>query len=157
MNYPEFDSNAGELRGRKTISRYIRGGKGAVTLVSPTGKYHSYQFRYPASKQRGEFPNGTMFVYVMVGRRIWQYVGMLKHDRKFYHTKASQFGVKSEEFKGAIFIVSMMNEEKHTSMKLYHQGICSVCGRKLTTPKSIECGMGPRCMTRVQQLSQGLI
>jgi len=146
MSYIEKSEFAGQLIGSKVIDQYIRGGKGAVTLKSPSGKHYSYQFRYPVKEQRGEFPRGTMFVYVLVGHRTWQYVGMLKSDRKLHHTRASKFSVDSEIFKGARYIVKMMNFDFDTPMTLMHQGVCSVCGRKLTSPKSIPLGIGPRCL-----------
>jgi len=33
-------------------------------------------------------------------------------------------------------------------MEFYHMGICSCCGRTLTTPHSVEMGVGPVCFQR---------
>jgi len=34
-------------------------------------------------------------------------------------------------------------------VKLYHDGSCLRCGRRLTTPESIESGYGPKCIKHV--------
>ena len=137
--------NGCQLTGKKNIERYILGKHAEVTLEAPSGKYYTYQFRYPARSQNNEFEKGTKFVYVAVGHKKYEYVGMLKSDRKFYHTRASRYAKNSEQFKGAAYIVKMMNYDFETPMKLYHSGRCSVCGKKLTSPKSIAYGMGPKC------------
>lgn len=31
------------------------------------------------------------------------------------------------------------------NINVYHHGICCKCGRKLTTPESLESGIGPEC------------
>jgi hypothetical protein len=31
-------------------------------------------------------------------------------------------------------------------IEIYHEGRCCKCGKRLTTPQSIELGIGPKCM-----------
>ena len=129
------------------IRNYIFGGKGVVTLLSPTGVHHTYAFQPP--KQNDSFTSNTLFVSTLVGENSWKYVGMLSANRTFKATRGSKFPTNSAIFKGAAYIVKMMyTENLNTPMQLYYEGCCSVCGRPLTNPKSIAIGIGPKCKER---------
>lgn len=128
------------------IYRYIHGGKGEVTLVSPrTYKAHTYKFLKPADEY--EFPDDTIFVYVLhQGRRM--YLGMLT-GKEFRRTAKSSFGEETEAMKGARFIVKMsFNQElvDTKGMLLYHSGRCCYCNRMLRSPKASEQGIGKKCL-----------
>lgn len=129
------------------IANYISGGKGIVTLQSPTGKHHTYEFRRPNDED--VFPKDTLFVYTLVKDFTWMYVGMYSSSYKsFKLTRASRFRSSSPIVKGARYIVKLARNPgsiKEDRMQIYHEGTCSVCGRKLTSPKSIQTGMGPQC------------
>lgn len=79
------------------------------------------------------------------------YFGMLNTEEgKIYMTKASTLAQDS-------LLVRLVNRafqklwENDTSgmnsagFHIHHAGKCGRCGRKLTTPKSIETGLGPEC------------
>lgn len=81
----------------------------------------------------------------------YHYFGMLnKEEGKVYMTKASTFA------QDCLF-VRLVNRafqriwENNTQVMdnagfhLHHAGKCGRCGRKLTTPRSIETGLGPEC------------
>lgn len=139
-----YKDSACEMKDPEVIRRYLLGGKGVVTLASPTGKYRTYGFRYPRNKNT--FDGGTMFIYAQVSSGKWIYVGMLTPDRDFRLTFNSHYDSDHEISKGALYLVKIMNGViKDTPMSVYHCGVCSVCGRKLTTPKSILEGIGPKC------------
>lgn len=143
--YPE---SSYELKESEIIRNYIRGGKGIVTLQSPTGVHRTYSFNSP--RHPNQFKDGIMFVYAQVSNSNWQYVGMLTANNDFKITRASNYSYDHPIVKGARYIVEMMNEKHRNSpMQLFHAGICSICGRRLTDPKSIEIGLGRRCKKRV--------
>lgn len=139
--------NSGRLEGCKDISRYIYGGKGIVTLLSPTtGVHHTYMFKKPLNED--VFPDDILFVYAVHGQAKLFYIGMIEQG-KFRLTRASRFSNDTPIVRGARYIMRMMTEPNLvTSMELYHEGICSVCGRPLTNPKSIKTGIGPKCRRR---------
>ena len=141
--YPEYSC---KLSG-DAIREYIYGGKGVVTLKSPTGVHHTYLFSRPRNEDT--FPSDVLFVYaVHEGHKLF-YVGMVENDR-FRLTHNSRFLIHTPIVKGAQYIMRMMRSPKSpTKMTLYHQGMCAVCGRPLTNPKSIESGIGPKCRKRV--------
>lgn len=138
-----------ELVGQEKISQYLSGGHGVVTLVSPSGKSYSYKFRYPREEQT--FIDGTMFVYSREGNKKWLYVGMFVSGI-FRSTAMSEFSRSSEVFKGAKYVVRMATDKDlKTPMKLYHEGYCCVCGRRLTSVKTMSEGVGPKCKRRMKE------
>lgn len=141
--YPEYSS---KLTGN-AIRDYIYGGRGVVTLKSPTGVHHTYMFNKPRNEDI--FPSDVLFVYAVHDGHKLFYVGMVEDDY-FRLTRHSRFDNHTEIVKGARYIMKMMHyPNMETPMELYHQGICAVCGRPLTNPKSIERGMGPACRKRL--------
>lgn len=140
--YPE---NSYRLTDPAVIRRYILGGNGVVTLKSPSGVHHTYLFKKP--KNPSDFPDDIIFVYAVHDGNKLFYVGMVEAG-VFRLTRSSRFLNDTPIVKGARFIMKMSTRYVNTEMVLYHEGMCSVCGRLLTSPKSIENGIGPRCMKR---------
>lgn len=142
--YPEHSC---KLQGAERIRNYIFGGRGIVTLKSPTGIHHSYIFKKPRNED--QFPDDVYFVYALHDHDKLFYVGMVENCR-FRLTRSSRFLNDTDIVKGARYIMKMaFTENLNTKMELYHEGVCSVCGRPLTNPKSIETGIGPRCRRRL--------
>lgn len=130
------------LKNHVDISDYINGGHGVVTLQAPSGNHHTYLFKKPHSSSK--FKEGTLFVYCFDGKSDCGYVGMWD-TRNFRKTTNSEYEEDTDQFKGAKYIMYMSMKDFDTPMKLYHEGVCCRCGRQLTTPESIERGMGPVC------------
>ena len=109
-----------ELVGTENIYRYMTGGHAVVTLQSDSGVHHTYMFKAPNNRKKGE---DTMFVSTLVGGNEWVYVGMYK-NRDFRLTKASKFGRESAIVKGVAFIMRLMLKEgfHNEHMHLYHEG-----------------------------------
>ena len=143
--YPE---SSYELKDAEAIRTYLLGGKGIVTLQAPSGKYHVCAFNKPRNEEA--FPDGTLFIYSQVNKGRWLYCGMLDEALNFRLTRASAWDNDCEITKGARYIINMMKGViKDTPMKLYHAGVCSVCGRQLKDPDSILMGIGPKCRKKV--------
>ena len=129
----------------KYIYQYIHGGRGIVTLEAPTGKSHTYAFFRPLDPS--EFPDDILFVYAVHNGCKLFYIGMIEQD-VFRITKHSRFLNDNEIVKGARYIVKMSLDSRlvdNTPMKLYHEGICCRCGRKLNSDNSKISGTGPKC------------
>ena len=139
ISYPESKHL---LINHEDIHNYINGGHGVVTLEAPSGAYHTYVFKKPGKSSN--FKKGTLFVYCYDGQEDCGYIGMWD-TRTFRTTRNSEYDEDSAQFKGAKYILYMSMKDFDTPMKLYHEGVCCRCGRQLTTPESIECGMGPVC------------
>lgn len=139
--YPE---SSRQLIGSKAIYEYIHGGRGIVKLEAPSGKSHSYIFIKPTDDS---FPDDVLFVYARHDDKKQFYVGMVERD-KFRLTKHSRFLPDTEIVRGAYYIMRMALDNElamTTPMKLYHMGMCGVCGRQLTQSKSLKTGIGPKC------------
>lgn len=138
--YPE---SSRKLVGAEAIRNYIYGGRGVVTLKAPSGKSHTYIFAKP--KNEDVFPDDVLFVYALHEGVKQFYVGMVEKGR-FRLTRHSRFLHDTEIVKGAYYIMKMATTpELDTPMELYHNGMCCFCGRQLTSEKSIDIGIGPRC------------
>ena len=144
--YPEYRS---EMKDPQLISKYILGGSGMLTLESPTGKHHTYFFKKP--REINTFPEDTVFVYALHEKTKLFYVGMIERGR-FRLTHCSRFLNDTEIVRGARFIEKMSHKKFDTPMKLYHEGMCCRCGRKLTNPDSIKEGIGKRCKHKMETL-----
>ena len=145
MTIEYYHNESALLVGKEAIRRYILGGKGVVTLKSPSGVHHTYSFRFPREPEK--FPEDTYFVYVMNSETDWDYIGMLQRG-SLRTTCMSRYAHSNPLFKGAAYIVKMMTSDMDTPMMLYHEGVCSICGKRLTNPKSLEIGIGPVCLHR---------
>lgn len=132
-----------ELIGNENIYKYITGGRGVVTLSSSSGVHHTYSFTTPSFAKEGE---DTLFVSTLVDNNTWVYVGMYK-NKSFRLTQKSAYPITSPIVKGVCFILKLMLKPGFYDerMHLFHEGICSRCGRPLTNPDSIELGIGPVC------------
>lgn len=137
-----------EITDWQVLRNYCLGGRGITTLENPkSGKHHTYEFRRPNNPE--QFAADTLFIYSLVKESTWLYVGMFNHITNCFRlTRSSKFNSSSEIVKGVKYIVNKISGKSTKlvePMRFYHEGVCAVCGRKLTTPKSIQQGIGPRC------------
>lgn len=131
------------------LNQYIMGGRAVVTLESPQGKKHTYVYATPRNSE--SFPPDVRFVYALHGGVKEFYIGMIEMGR-FRLTRNSRFVSDTEIVKGARYIEDLRSSQAFldkSPMKIYHEGICSRCGRKLIDPKSIERGFGPKCRRKL--------
>ena len=145
--YPE---NETRLMHADDILRYISGGRGVVKLEAPSGNCHYYVFRRPVNPSR--FPDDVLFVYALHDFEKEFYLGMIERGQ-FRLTSNSRFLPDTDIVKGAYYIIRMAKSDTFTSrspMKLYHEGMCSVCGRPLTDHDSLRIGLGRHCKKRVK-------
>jgi len=142
---------------------FILGGKAIFTLeVSPafqaanaSAKPH-YTYKVTHKAPTPQYPNEKWFVALLTGpdnTNDYQYQGMLDaatgifirgkkalpetcHPlRLFARTMKAIWEGRSEQIEAAGF-------------SLHHEGRCGCCGRRLTTPASIELGIGPECAAK---------
>lgn len=147
----QFDPAGKEKRlmtDSQVIYRYLHGGKGTLTLVSPRSyKAHKYAFCKPSNER--EFPEDTIFVYVIHNERK-MYLGMLS-GCDLRRTTRSSFGEDTEAMKGARYIVKMSMRQDVVDAKkmlLYHSGKCCCCGRRLDSTKALAAGIGSKCLAK---------
>jgi hypothetical protein len=132
----------------KRALEFIRAGKAILTIQSKqTQKHFTFKFITP-EKENGKQP--PTWVRMLTGSDNdgkYTYLGTI-FGNKYFHGKRSSIsedaqGVKSFNW---WFRSLLLNDPKRLSkVALYHEGYCMKCGRTLTTPQSIESGIGPVC------------
>jgi hypothetical protein len=123
---------------------FILAGKAIFTVENEkTG--NRFTFRVDAHKEK----DGLHFVNVLTGRdneRNYEYIGTIHNCRGYFPGKKSRIPVSAQSQKVFIWLWSSLKKGKLPSeVKIFHEGRCGRCGRKLTVPESIRTGLGPEC------------
>lgn len=134
-----------------TLSKdFFLGGKATFTVQNnETGKHKTYKIR--KSKPNPLYPTPAWFVQVMTGsdnENHYSYVGVLNPDTGAIKlTKASRFAEDSDTVKAARWVMARVinHLEIPDCIEIRHSGKCGKCGKTLTEPKSLDCGLGPCC------------
>ena len=126
-------------------------GNAIITLQSEATDIHfTYQIR--AKKEDIDNPS-ILFVGLLTGsdnNSSYTYIGFLKKgingQWSFTH------GTKSRIYKEAKSVAafgytwhSLALASIARGVKIWHEGRCCCCGRRLTTPTSVSMGIGPEC------------
>ena len=150
-----YKEHSAQFHNPADLQTYCFGGRGVVTLHNPvTNVHHTYYIKKPQNED--EFPQDVYFVYavhVAEGINKCFYIGMIEQG-KFRLTRASRYATHTAIVKGANYLMRMMHDIKaFRKMNVYHEGMCSVCGRPLTSPKSLHRGIGPKCWAYLQDVA----
>jgi len=137
---------------------YILSGRAIVTLVSrQTGARFTYRVASPRDDVSAK---RIRFVSLLTGpsnEADYEYLGYLSlspsgewrynHGRVKSRIAGDATSVKA--FSWSWF--RLKHGDLPEELEVWHEGTCGRCGRKLTTPESIETGMGPECKRRAGQ------
>jgi hypothetical protein len=138
------------------VKTFLRGGNATFTLESAkTGKHYTFK---AVKAGISSWSTGTViFISLLTGsdnENSYHYLGtlFLGKDGKFTYriTKASP--TNSLAHKAMEFLAALLNAGKpleNHNLIFRHAGKCCVCGRKLTTPESIDSGIGPVCAEKM--------
>jgi hypothetical protein len=135
---PETDETA---RGRvKEIKRFILAGDATFTVQNEkTGNRFTYRVR---KAQDG----GCWFVGVLTGSdnySDYSYMGIIK-GVEFFGTRKSRVSRTAPSYVAFDWVWRNVGRLP-ACVQVWHEGACCRCGRKLTTPESVEKGIGPVC------------
>lgn len=128
------------------VKAFALGGNATITLQSgETGKHYTYKITKHAEK------DDLFFVRVLHGQdneTDYKYIGCYFADTAVFnpcknYKELPQFAWPKSVRTIAYFFDSIDNISD--KLLVYHEGKCAKCGRKLTTPESIERGFGPEC------------
>ena len=153
--FPEYSTT---FTSQENLYQYLYGGQAIVTLESPSGVKHTYSYEAPIN--RNSFPDDVRFVYAVhfedddLHSREYKkfYLGMIEND-DFRMTRNSRFTYNSPIMKGAFYIEKMRKSQEflaQSSMSIYHNGTCGMCGSKITAGKSLMRGFGRTCYKKFQ-------
>lgn len=128
----------------KDIREYVFAGNAVFTIVSTaTGNRFTYKVRKQA--------NDTYLISLLTGddnmsayTRIARYYTKSKIDGKPFVYLFSE-NREAPSRKAIMYFFYHLDNPLYYGIKFYHEGRCGCCGRRLTTPESIERGIGPEC------------
>jgi hypothetical protein len=139
------------------VKDYIVGAKKCKLTIENihTNNYFVYKIK---RVKRTDITYQAIFTQDPKDERQWLYIGALfdNGDRfRFSLVKQNRDIIKS--FKATIIfeaiIARYINSLKpFRDIAIYHNGYCCMCGKPLTTPESIECGIGPKCLENFRLL-----
>jgi hypothetical protein len=126
----------------KTAAAYAFAGNAGITLRSTvTGAHFTFKVTSPRTNA-----DNVLFVSVLVGADDYRYIGMLDASRTFRTTAKSQIARDAKATAAfRYFIAALAKGEIPSVLEVRHEGRCGACGRKITTPSSLDSGIGPEC------------
>lgn len=129
---------------------FLTAGNAILTVSNPAGEYYTY--RVTAPDDQNEL-HPIWFVGLLTGpqnTKDYSYLGLLRDGGKVHTTAKSKFQPDTKPVKVAQWAFGLIWEGKEipAGYKIEHVGRCGRCGRPLTTPASIESGIGPICEGR---------
>jgi len=131
------------------LKQFITAGKAIFTVLN-TETTNRYTFR--VTKKENDNGSFVFFVSVLTGpcnESNYSYIGMLTQDGVFRWTRGSSVHTSALSFKAFAWVWANVDAVMPAKIEIRHEGRCGRCGRKLTTPQSIDAGFGPECITRM--------
>ena len=136
---------------KEQIKPFALAGNATITLQSgKTGTHYTYKIT------KHETKDDLFFIKLLHGpdnTEDYQYVGCYYADTEYFNPCKTWKEKPMFSWPPAIRAISyFLQTLNNTPDKLlvYHEGRCGKCGRKLTTPESIERGFGPECYKEAQ-------
>lgn len=126
---------------------FITSGNATVTLRSTVSGSH-LTFKVATPKREGA--SRVLFVLVLCGPDSYRYIGMLGENGYFRVTTKTCPAKDATAI--AAFRFCMVNLARRVipaTLEIRHIGRCGCCGRKITTPGSLDSGIGPECAAKV--------
>jgi hypothetical protein len=144
------------------VSRdFLLAGNATFTVKLPEtrreGLNPHYTYKLQRSEGNAKFPP-TMFVKLLTGPNNeddFTYLGKMNEATgRVVTTHASSMDDSAFPVKLVNRVLSrvMAGDVQpiiDAGFDVMHEGRCGRCGRKLTTPASIECGIGPECIKKL--------
>jgi hypothetical protein len=129
-----------------TDKKFFSAGKAIFTVKNPIGTHYTYRINHPENK--------PCFVMLLTGQdntNDYTYLGIYDPDQNNVRlTAKSKYNLDSTPVKVVKWAIKKVanNETLPEGYAIQHEGKCCRCGRTLTTPESIDRGIGPECMTK---------
>ncbi len=142
---------------------FVLAGDATFTLELPATYAETHQlkphytFNVNMKEADGKFPD-TWFVKLLTGpdnKSDYSYVGMVEpFNGNVRLTRASKLTADSLVYKLLLRTLSRVWKDEQSALaehgfKLHHEGRCGRCGKPLTTPLSVERGIGPDCWEKM--------
>ncbi len=129
---------------------FLFGGHAIFTVANPNDEYYTFRVTAP-DDQHELYP--IWFLSVLTGpnnQTDYSYAATVRQNGFIKVTGKSKFTPDSKPVKVAQWAINLIlaGGKLPEGYKIHHEGRCGKCGRPLTTPASIESGIGPICAGR---------
>jgi hypothetical protein len=125
------------------FKQFILAGNSTFTIRS---KATDLRFTFKVRQPEDDSPH---FVSLLTGQdneNDYQYLGVIFPDGNFVVTKNSRISKDAPSAKAFTWLWDRIKYDwSLDQIEYWHEGRCCSCGRKLTTPHSVELGIGPVC------------
>lgn len=133
------------------IKTFLRAGRAVFTLQSArTGTHFTY--RISQGEPQGTSRRPPSFVSILIAPEVWGYLGVLAGgsitDATWVvcATRGTKVSEDAPSFKAVNwFLRQLARGCLPESLVFRHEGRCGRCARALTTPASVDTGLGPDC------------
>jgi hypothetical protein len=126
-------------------------GSAIFTLTSArTGVSFTYRMRANANPRSSEAP--THFVDLLTGPdngASYKWVGMVYARARLVLPSTSWISREAPSMRALFWTWDHRANPEAAGVTVRHAGRCCRCGRTLTTPESIDRGIGPECATKI--------
>jgi hypothetical protein len=135
-----------DVTNRITSPEFFEGGRAIFTVSNPKGEHYTFQIKHKK--------NTPFFVSLLTGpdnTSDFTYLGVYVPQKKtVVLTSKSKFKEDTTPVKVVRWAILKVSNKEITpnGYSIQHEGRCCRCGRMLTTPESIEHGIGPECMKK---------
>lgn len=134
---------------KKETIMYITGGNATFTIES-TKLNVRYTYKLVHKKNdRCEHRYIVSRLYGSDNNSDYKYMGIYYSDTGVFKTQDNE-SLHNKMFKSFVKMLNSPTELWYDTCKFYKSEKCACCGRRLTTPESIERGIGPECFIRVK-------
>ena len=129
------------------VKEFIKAGRALFTIKNEdTGGRFTFRIKQP------DRDRDFWFVNVLNGpsnTTDFLYIGSI-FGSMFRQTRGSRVTEDAQSFKTFKWFWNRVNTDVlPEQIKVYHEGYCARCGRRLTVPESIQSGFGPECIQRI--------
>jgi hypothetical protein len=136
-----------------TDSRFFTGGRAVFTVSNGRGTHYTFKISKP--RKQNPKDNPPFFVKVLTGPQNtndFTYLGIyIPQTQEVRLTAKSRYNNESTPVKVIRWALKKVAEKAvlPDGYTIQHEGKCCRCGRVLTTPESIQRGIGPECIKMV--------
>ena len=133
-----------------TNSDFFKGGHAIFTVSNPQGVRYTFKIKQGNFGKAVE-ADSPYFASLLTGpdnNSSYTYMGMFNPNNYTCRlTRASKYTSDSLPWRVLNWVlrITFSGQNLPEGYGLQHEGKCCRCGRKLTTPESIDRGIGPEC------------
>lgn len=127
---------------------FILGGNATFTVQNPAGEHYTFKVRTP------KFDENARAAFLLTGpnnESDYSYLGMvIPQTGSVKLTQKSKMNYGSIPVRVISFALRCVwgTQNLPEGYQIRHEGKCGCCGRTLTTPESLDRGIGPECIKR---------